>query len=230
MKSARKSRFRRCTRLWLGWAGSWRCLRFARFPKDAVRIDQFGKSTRRTKDKSQPLHPPALDAIAVPQLSNERPDRERDCSTSLLVLLKPPLGRSGIFPWDGRLFQSSCSHGQSCHKTGSAARRRRAEQHCRQQHLPGPHTGGAHRFPRNRMGQRVAPGSEQSAVYHAREDTLQGAAVEHAISGVAHAARDFRLRADSPAFQLGFKAIPFEKIGLYQDELRASWPPPPRPE
>ncbi|HPA16225.1 MAG TPA: alpha/beta hydrolase fold domain-containing protein [Verrucomicrobiae bacterium] len=35
---------------------------------------------------------------------------------------------------------------------------------------------------------------------------------------------DYRLRADSPAFKLGFKAIPVEKIGPYADELRASWP------
>jgi parallel beta helix pectate lyase-like protein len=35
---------------------------------------------------------------------------------------------------------------------------------------------------------------------------------------------DYRLRPDSPAFQLGFEPIPLEKIGPYQDELRASWP------
>jgi len=37
-------------------------------------------------------------------------------------------------------------------------------------------------------------------------------------------AGDFRLRPDSPAFELGFEAIPVEKIGLYKDEYRASWP------
>jgi len=36
--------------------------------------------------------------------------------------------------------------------------------------------------------------------------------------------RDFQLRDDSPAFKIGFKRIPFDKIGLYQDEHRASWP------
>ena len=50
---------------------------------------------------------------------------------------------------------------------------------------------------------------------------------------------DFRLRDDSPAFRLGFKRIPIEKIGLYKDERRASWPVthavrpmavPPKPE
>ena len=51
---------------------------------------------------------------------------------------------------------------------------------------------------------------------------------------------NFQLRDDSPAFKLGFKRIPIEKIGLYKDERRASWPvthtarpmptPPPRPQ
>ena len=36
--------------------------------------------------------------------------------------------------------------------------------------------------------------------------------------------RDYRLRPDSPALKLGFKPIPIEKIGPYQDDLRASWP------
>ena len=31
---------------------------------------------------------------------------------------------------------------------------------------------------------------------------------------------DYRLKPDSPAFKLGFKPIPFEKIGLYADEYR----------
>ena len=35
---------------------------------------------------------------------------------------------------------------------------------------------------------------------------------------------DYRLKADSPAFQLGFKPIPVEKIGPYPDADRASWP------
>jgi hypothetical protein len=35
---------------------------------------------------------------------------------------------------------------------------------------------------------------------------------------------DFRLKPDSPAFALGFKPIPVEKIGPYADDLRASWP------
>lgn len=35
---------------------------------------------------------------------------------------------------------------------------------------------------------------------------------------------DYRLRPESPAFKLGFKPIPVERIGLYQDRLRATWP------
>ncbi|MCY3018615.1 MAG: right-handed parallel beta-helix repeat-containing protein [Planctomycetota bacterium] len=35
---------------------------------------------------------------------------------------------------------------------------------------------------------------------------------------------DYRLKPDSPAFKLGFKAIDVDKIGPYQDPLRASWP------
>jgi hypothetical protein len=36
--------------------------------------------------------------------------------------------------------------------------------------------------------------------------------------------KDFALRPDSPAWNLGFQAIPFDKIGLYRDELRAALP------
>jgi hypothetical protein len=35
---------------------------------------------------------------------------------------------------------------------------------------------------------------------------------------------DFRLKPDSPAWKLGFKRIPIEKIGLYRSRDRASWP------
>jgi len=36
--------------------------------------------------------------------------------------------------------------------------------------------------------------------------------------------QDFRLRPESPAWKMGFKPIPVEKMGLYRDEFRASWP------
>jgi len=35
---------------------------------------------------------------------------------------------------------------------------------------------------------------------------------------------DYRLKPDSPAFELGFQPIPMEKIGPYQSPDRASWP------
>lgn len=35
---------------------------------------------------------------------------------------------------------------------------------------------------------------------------------------------DYRLKSDSPAFKLGFKTIPVDKIGPYADERRATWP------
>jgi Right handed beta helix region len=37
-------------------------------------------------------------------------------------------------------------------------------------------------------------------------------------------ASSFELQIDSPAFKLGFQRIPFDKIGLYPSEDRASWP------
>jgi len=35
---------------------------------------------------------------------------------------------------------------------------------------------------------------------------------------------DYRLSKESPAYQLGFKEIPIDKIGPYADDLRATWP------
>ena len=35
---------------------------------------------------------------------------------------------------------------------------------------------------------------------------------------------DYRLQPDSPAFALGFKPIPVEKIGPFASPDRASWP------
>ena len=37
-------------------------------------------------------------------------------------------------------------------------------------------------------------------------------------------AKDFSLRRDSPAWNLGFQPIPLDKIGPYRDELRAALP------
>jgi hypothetical protein len=35
---------------------------------------------------------------------------------------------------------------------------------------------------------------------------------------------NFQLKDGSPAYKLGFQKIPIEKIGLYPDKNRASWP------
>ena len=35
---------------------------------------------------------------------------------------------------------------------------------------------------------------------------------------------DYRLREESPAFRMGFRPIPIERIGCYRDALRATWP------
>jgi len=35
---------------------------------------------------------------------------------------------------------------------------------------------------------------------------------------------NFQLQGDSSAFKLGFQRIPFEKIGVYPSDDRASWP------
>ncbi len=37
-------------------------------------------------------------------------------------------------------------------------------------------------------------------------------------------AADFTLKPDSPAWAIGFKKLPLEKIGLHEDDTRASWP------
>jgi hypothetical protein len=41
---------------------------------------------------------------------------------------------------------------------------------------------------------------------------------------VGEESENFNLREDSPAYALGFKSIPIDDIGLYNDDLRASWP------
>ena len=52
------------------------------------------------------------------------------------------------------------------------------------------------------------------------EDNLVGEDPKFVDAG----AGDFRLQPDSPAFELGFKPIPTDKIGLYEDALRVTWP------
>lgn len=42
-------------------------------------------------------------------------------------------------------------------------------------------------------------------------------------------AGNFQLKADSPAYRIGFQRIPLEKIGLYESPERATWPVGPKP-
>ncbi len=72
---------------------------------------------------------------------------------------------------------------------------------------------------------------------------LEGNIIDKDVRFVDEAGDDFRLEPDSPALALGFKPIPFERIGVYRDPTRASWPvvgkvrpmakpppPPPKPK
>ncbi len=52
------------------------------------------------------------------------------------------------------------------------------------------------------------------------EEFKENTFLDHDPGFVDRANGDFRLKDDSPAFKLGFKQIPVEKIGLYKDEYR----------
>jgi Right handed beta helix region len=54
--------------------------------------------------------------------------------------------------------------------------------------------------------------------------TLEENLVDQDVHFVDAARMNFQLRDDSPAYRMGFQRIPFDKIGLYRDERRASWP------
>ncbi|MCX6909822.1 MAG: right-handed parallel beta-helix repeat-containing protein, partial [Verrucomicrobia bacterium] len=54
--------------------------------------------------------------------------------------------------------------------------------------------------------------------------TLQDNLLDQDPRFVNAAKLNFQLRNDSPAFKLGFKRFPIEKIGLYRSADRASWP------
>jgi parallel beta-helix repeat protein len=74
------------------------------------------------------------------------------------------------------------------------------------------------------FGQPVRNRGEIPAASKAAADKLDQHSVVADPLFVAPARDDFRLRADSPAFKLGFQPIPVEKIGPYADPLRATWP------
>jgi parallel beta-helix repeat protein len=74
------------------------------------------------------------------------------------------------------------------------------------------------------FGRPVRNRGEIPAASKAAADKLDQHSVVADPLFVAPARDDYRLRADSPAFKLGFQPIPLEKIGPYKDPLRASWP------
>lgn len=61
---------------------------------------------------------------------------------------------------------------------------------------------------------------EQARKFVTFEDNL----VNKDLHFVEKPPKSFRLSNDSPAYKIGFKPIPFERIGLYKEDLRASWP------
>ena len=84
---------------------------------------------------------------------------------------------------------------------------------------------------RNRIVRNIAVGGQWEHVDAATRkfQTIQDNLVGDDPLFLDRANADFRLRPDSPAFKLGFKPIPIEKIGLYPDDRRASWPVPDAP-
>jgi hypothetical protein len=76
------------------------------------------------------------------------------------------------------------------------------------------------------FGQPVRNRGEIPAGSKAAADKLDQHSIVADPLFVAPARDDYRLRADSPAFKLGFQPIPVEKIGPYADPLRATWPVP----
>jgi parallel beta-helix repeat protein len=66
-----------------------------------------------------------------------------------------------------------------------------------------------------------AADEKQWAEWQAKGLDLNSLAADPLFADITH--NDFSLDQDSPALKMGFKPIPFEKIGLYKDPGRASW-------
>ena len=84
------------------------------------------------------------------------------------------------------------------------------------------HNEGSQRF---RSSCTAAPSSKTGILSYVPEEiqkllTVEDNLMEGDPGLVAPEKGDFRLRDDSPALNLGFKPIPFDKIGLYQDAYR----------
>jgi hypothetical protein len=84
---------------------------------------------------------------------------------------------------------------------------------------------------RTRVERNVVWGGAQEWMVHAKAYpyTPDAWAVTNNLAGVDPRFEDgakgnYRLRVDSPAFKLGFKPLPLEKMGLYESAERAAWP------
>ncbi len=89
-------------------------------------------------------------------------------------------------------------------------------------------------LPRNALNERnINTGGEflkEYAVFQSNQEILETYVVRNNLDGtdpvfVNPEALDFSIRTGSPVYgKTGFDTIPFGKIGLYEDPLRASWP------
>jgi len=79
---------------------------------------------------------------------------------------------------------------------------------------------------RNRIVRNLSAGGQWENIDAATRkfQTIEDNLVGEDPQFVDRARGDFRLRPTSPALGRGFKPIPIEKIGLYRDDRRASWP------
>jgi len=78
----------------------------------------------------------------------------------------------------------------------------------------------------NVIARNISQGGKWDGVHNQARPyvTFEGNLVDQDPGFVGPPPKSFQLRGDSPAYELGFKPIPIEKIGLYENEQRASWP------
>ena len=78
----------------------------------------------------------------------------------------------------------------------------------------------------NFIARNISVGGQWDGVYDQARPyvTFEDNIVDQDPAFVGNPPENFQLRDDSPAYKLGFERIPIKKIGLYEDDLRASWP------
>ena len=79
---------------------------------------------------------------------------------------------------------------------------------------------------RNRVVRNVSVGGQWDNIHGGTRNlqVIEDNLIDEDPQFVDRQGLDFRLKETSPAFALGFKPIPVERIGLYETEERASWP------